>query len=210
LRHYSIQTTAIQAPPLNPGVFSMENRITGKDAGRMRGALCACGCAVALFLPYSLHAAEIIPSVGLTRSADGDQARGVVGLAVRAPLVKNLLDSEIGFSYRSQTYQGGALKVTSWPMTASAWLRFSSTLYAGGGIGWYNTTYHSPGGLYVNETHRETGVHLGGGIRLPMSPKAGLDLSGRYIFLSRNQDGLIPKNFNPDAWTTSLGLALQF
>ena len=154
---------------------------------------------------------EIIPSLGLTRAVDGDQARAAAGLAVRAPLVRGLLDTEVGVFYRSQEYYGGGLTVRSWPLTGSVWFTPLAPLYVGAGAGWYNTSYrYAPGSPYADETTQKLGLHLGGGVQLPLSRKAALDVSGRYVFLSSESSRLAAGKFNPDSWTTSVGLAFRF
>jgi hypothetical protein len=54
------------------------------------------------------------------------------------------------------------------------------------------------------------GVHLGGGVNLPIAPRLGLDLNGRYIFMQKEDDLQVPTTFNPDFWTLGLGLAISF
>ncbi|MBI5836801.1 MAG: outer membrane beta-barrel protein [Candidatus Eisenbacteria bacterium] len=154
---------------------------------------------------------QLIPSVGMTRSVDGDQARASVGIAARAPLMPGLLDAELGVSYRSQQYYGGTMTVRSWPLTASAWLTPMRPLYAGGGVGWYNTSYrYSAGSPGEDRTTQKLGLHLGGGMQLPLGRSVALDASGRYIFLGKEDSGLFPDKYNPDSWVTSVGLAIRF
>jgi hypothetical protein len=44
-----------------------------------------------------------------------------------------------------------------------------------------------------------------------MTPKLGLDLSGRYVFMQKDNNNVqVPTTFNPDFWSTSLGLAIKF
>ena len=43
-----------------------------------------------------------------------------------------------------------------------------------------------------------------------MAPGASLDLGGRYVMMRNQQDRLVPQTFDPDFWTTSLGLAIHF
>jgi len=159
------------------------------------------------------HAAEIIPSVGITRSArpgDSAQAQLSGGLAVRGELLP-LLKSEIGVSYRSEDRMNGALTTRMWPVTASLWLTPLPALYAGGGVGWYHTTLDYNDSLALpSETRQDFGVHVGGGLRVPLASSAALDLNGRYVFLQDQNSRLVPSTFDPDFWTTSVGLAIRF
>ena len=159
------------------------------------------------------QALEIIPSIGLTKSTDenaGD-AEAMGGLAIRATLMP-FLKAEGGISYRQDTFGDGALNVRQWPVTASLWATPFPVVYAGGGIGWYYTTFDYADEFQMeNTTDSQMGVHLGGGITLPMSPQLSLDLSGRYVFMQADSDNIqVPTTFNPDFWTTSLGLAITF
>lgn len=159
------------------------------------------------------QAFEIIPSLGITKSTDenaGD-ARGFGGVALRASLFP-FLKAEGGIGYRQDSFGGDDLRVRQWPVTASLWFTPLPMLYAGGGVGWYRTTLDFDASLPIEDsTSMETGVHLGGGLSVPIAPRLGLDLNGRYIFMQGDNDNVqLPTTFNPDFWTTSLGLAITF
>jgi len=158
------------------------------------------------------RAAEIVPSVGITRSLDngGAGATAFGGLALRARLAP-LVKSEIGVAYRSETYDDGDLAVRMWPVTASLWLNPVPTLYAGGGVGWYHTTLDYRSALsFPDATTQKFGAHLGGGMNIPILPMAAIDLNGRYVFMEKQQSQLPPNQFDPDFWSTSVGLAIKF
>jgi opacity protein-like surface antigen len=154
---------------------------------------------------------QIVPSVGMTRAVDGDDTSKISGgLAVRGDLLPFLM-AEIGASYRSDEYFGGDLDVRQWPVTASLYVRPVSAIYAGGGVGWYHTTFdYAEDTGVADRTSEEFGVHLGGGLQVPIAPIAALDLSGRYVMLRSQEAHLVPEKFDPDFWTTSLGLAIKF
>jgi|SRR5262245_17427242 len=157
------------------------------------------------------RAAEIVPSLGMTRAVDGDdQTKISGGLALRTNLAP-LLMTEIGASYRNDEFFGGDLNVRQWPLTASLYVTPVPSLYAGGGVGWYHTTfdYAESTGL-PNSTDEKFGVHLGGGLQIPLAPAVAIDLGGRYVFMQKQESPLIPEKFNPDFWTTSVGLAIKF
>jgi hypothetical protein len=157
------------------------------------------------------RAADIIPSVGITRAVNTDDntSRFSGGLSVRSDVARFLM-AEIGVSHRSEERSGGDLHIRQWPITTSLWLKLMPMLYAGGGAGWYHTTLGYAASLpFSDETHQQFGVHLGGGLRMPLAPMAGLDLNGRYVFLG-DVDQKRSTQFDPDFWTTSLGLAIKF
>lgn len=158
------------------------------------------------------QAVEIIPSVGITKSARdaGTSAAVYGGLALRGSVLP-LLKSEVGVAYRRESRLNDNLQVRMWPVTASLWLQPVSMLYAGGGVGWYHTTLDYAEALpLANETHQEFGMHVGGGFRVPLSSAAAIDLNGRYVFMDSQQSQLPPTTWDPDFWTTTLGLAIRF
>jgi hypothetical protein len=63
---------------------------------------------------------------------------------------------------------------------------------------------------FQDQTRQEFGVHVGGGVRVPVGPRASLDLGGRYVMLRDQEDPLVPERFDPDFWTADLGLAIRF
>lgn len=171
------------------------------------------GALAALILVMASSAAsalELVPSVGLTRSVDGDnEAKGQLGLALRADLVPNLLQTEIGASYRKETVSSD-VDLHMWPVTASLWLSPVRNFYAGAGVGWYQTTYNYHGALTLNdETTQEFGVHLGGGMKIPMGSALALDLGGRYVMMQDQESQLIADSFNPSFWSLTAGLAFR-
>lgn len=154
---------------------------------------------------------EIIPSLAMTKAVDSnDNTRMSYGLALRAPMAP-FLDAEIGVGYRKDEITAGLVERTQWPVTGSLWLKPTPMLYVGGGAGWYNTTLHYPNTLISNETTQDFGVHLGGGLSIPMVPNvATLDLNGRYVWLGDQTSQLPPQTFKADFWTTSLGVGFHF
>jgi hypothetical protein len=159
------------------------------------------------------RAFEIIPSVGITKSTDtnAEDAKGFGGLAIRASVLP-FLKAEGGIGYRQDSFAAGDVEVRQWPVTASLWVTPLSMLYAGGGVGWYRTTFDYRGTLpFEDSTRQKMGVHLGGGLNLPVTSRLGLDLNGRYVFMQKGDEDLqVPTSFNPDFWATSLGLAIEF
>ena len=165
----------------------------------------------AIIVPLPASAGEIVPSIGITRSMDGDgEAKVFGGLAIRGRVIP-FVKSEVGLSYRSESLNDGDLEVRMWPLTASLWLTPIPTLYAGGGVGWYHTTLEYDQALGLsNETEQKFGVHLGGGVAVPLAPMAAIDLQGRFIFMEKQRSQLPPNEFDPDFWSTSVGLAFRF
>ena len=165
-----------------------------------------------LVLAAYAHAGEIVPSMGVSKPVDSEgNAKMLGGLAVRGHLGP-LFMSEIGVGYRSESRFGDQLKLRQWPVTASLYVSPpNSIVYAGAGVGWYNTTfdYEESTGI-PDDTRQDFGVHLGGGFQVPFGEHMGVDLNGRYVMLQDQESHLIPEKFNPDFWQTSLGLAFKF
>jgi hypothetical protein len=158
------------------------------------------------------RAAQFIPSLGITKATDHNAGGGKIfgGVALRVPLLP-FISAEGGIAYRQESFASDDLKVRMWPVTASLWLTPVPMLYAGGGLGWYHTTYDYQGTLPLPDTTtRNVGVHLGGGVAVPLAPGFGLDLNGRYIFMQGDNGVQFPTQFNPDFWSTSVGLAIKF
>jgi hypothetical protein len=185
---------------------------TGRRAVTARLPVGALLLAVLAMTPAIGRAMEVIPSLGVSKATDtnaGD-AKFSAGVALRAPLLP-FLKLEGGIMYRQDTFFNDNLKVRMWPVTVSAWLAPFPVVYAGGGVGWYRTTYDYKTALPAKDwTTSKVGVHLGGGVCLPIAPKLALDLNGRYVFMQQNNDIDLPSSFNPDFWNASAGLAIQF
>lgn len=167
---------------------------------------------LALWTPAA-RAVELIPSVGLTGTRHQSDAETHLsgGLALRSGLFW-LLKSEVAVMYRSQEEAAAPATLHIWPVTASLWFSPTPLLYAGGGVGWYSTTIdYDSGALREDETDGEFGVHLGGGLRVPLSPLLTLDLGGRYVFLDDPKTEFEQvETLDPDTWTVSLGVAIGF
>lgn len=155
---------------------------------------------------------EIIPAVGMTKAVDGDDTKAFGSLGLRAHMTP-LFATEVGVGYRSEDRDDGMLKVRTWPVTASLWLTPGNVFYAGGGVGWYNMSFDYDDSLVPpleSHTEQEFGVHLGGGVRIPLAEKAALDFHGRYVMMRQQEDKLVPEKFDPDFWTMTAGLAIRF
>lgn len=171
----------------------------------------ACGVVAVLGVPTPARAGEIVPSIGFSRSADSDEAKSNLGLAIRGNLAGPAVQAELGTSYRSEERFNGDLKVKMIPITASLLVRPIPSLHADVGAGWYHTKYEYAEPLLLeDETKQDFGVHLGGGLQVPLAPRAALDLTGRYVFMKDQESKLVPTKFDPDFWNMSLGLALKF
>ena len=158
------------------------------------------------------RAAEIVPSVGLTRATSGDgDVKMFAGLAVRGSVLP-LVQSEIMVAYRNDPYFSGDLNVRMWPVTASLWVSPLPTFYVGGGVGFYHTTYDYKNTLpFQDQTKEQFGTHVGGGVTIPLVPAvASLDLNARYVHLNDTDAPISPLAVKQSFVSTSLGVAIKF
>ena len=133
-------------------------------------------------------------------------------MALRTGLAP-FIQSEIGVAYRREQFSGGSGAATTWPLTASLWVAPIPFLYAGGGAGWYHTSFTYPG-LTLTATAATTqqrfGTHVGGGMRMPLAPMVGLDLNARYVILDNPKNASVPSGYDPKFWSAALGLGVKF
>src|SRR5437867_2055355 len=114
-------------------------RLDSKRARRRASAIALIATALFMISATAATATELVPSVGLTRSADSDVTKSYVGVAMRGWLVPAVIQSEIGVAYRSEELYGGSLREKMIPVTASLLFRPVRTMHADGGVGWYHT-----------------------------------------------------------------------
>lgn len=158
------------------------------------------------------RSAEILPSIGMARPAKGGDSRLYTGIALRTGLAP-FIQSEIGVAYRKEQFSTGGVNATTWPVTGSLWLAPIPFAYAGGGVGWYHTSFSYPGvplSASAATTQQSFGTHVGGGLRMPLAPMVGLDLNARYVSLSKSSDSTIPTGYDPKFWSAALGLGVKF
>lgn len=158
------------------------------------------------------RAAEIVPSVGLTRATSGDgDIKSFVGIGMRKSVLP-MVKTELGVAFMKSPYFSGSLNVKMVPVTASLWLSPVPTFYFGGGVGYYHTTYDYSDQLpYPDESSEQFGTHLGGGVSIPVVPTiASVDLNARYVHLRDRQSPISPVSFEQSFISTSLGVAIKF
>jgi len=208
----SMTLATIDPPHLEVLMIQHRNH-TFRAASARAALLLAIGLSTFLCaIPPAATAFELIPSIGLTKAVDDKQgdAKAFGSLALRSPITP-FFDFEVGIAYREQSLFGDQLKLRMWPVTASVWVRPIPTLYAGVGVGYYPVTFDYNDALNIeNSTSDQFGIHVGAGASIPIAPKLGLDLNGRYVMLREEDSHLVPASFDPDFWNASVGLAIKF
>lgn len=127
------------------------------------------------------------PQVGYHKSPDADEGEFLYGGALRL-MVAPILGLEGSINYRQESYHDDALKVTSWPVMATALVYPIPNIYGLAGCGWYNTTFEYCVPLFddgeaIKETSSEIGWHFGGGVEIPLGTSMRLAGDIRYVFL---------------------------
>jgi len=121
--------------------------------------------------------------LGFARSTDADKTSLMPGAAARLSLLSFGIEGAI--YYKSENFENGAVKTTSYPVNITLLWKILPLLHAEGGIGWYSTKIDDSNILDAvrSETKSNTGYHLGAGIELPLS---GILLTAdvRYVFLN--------------------------
>ena len=169
---------------------------------------------LALFLSTgqrTAQAAQIVPSVGLSQSVDGDNSRMTLGLALRQSIAPRV-QAELQVAHRSEemSFYGQAVTMRTIPLTASVWVSPVPMFYVGGGVGVYAEAVEFENNLFPASSENEFGAHLGGGMKFSMTPMLGLDLQGRYVFLGEQSSQLSSGTFNPSFWSAAAGLVIGF
>jgi hypothetical protein len=150
--------------------------------------------ALALVAGVSIaNAVEIIPSAGLTRNVDSQQANMFGSLSVRGqvmPLLATSWASAIAASRTTRIFLGAA------PVTASTGHSVPA-FYAGGGVGWYNITFD-----YADAVTPCSGPLISSSARAAACAfwwrSAAVDPNGRYVMLrNQDEDRLIPEALQP-------------
>ncbi len=150
---------------------------------------------------------ELMPEVGMTRAVHGDRAvTGDVRLGLRTAWTR-FVKTEVDAAYREDQFDGGTVKMKSWPITGSVWIAPYLGLYAGGGIGWYNeTTRFGANAPFTNLTTQKFGEHVGGGYEAPLVGPVSLDLNLRYVWLEKSGFDEVNRNH----WNTAIGAGIRF
>lgn len=158
------------------------------------------------------HATEIMPSIGVSHPTNGGDSKLYTGIALRNSLAP-FVQTDLSVAYRKEEFSSFGATATTWPVTASVWLAPIPFAYAGGGVGWYPTSFSyqgAPAGVALAATDQRFGTHWGGGLRMPLAPMLGLDLNARYVVLQDKNDSSLPSNYNPEFWSMALGLGFKF
>ena len=170
---------------------------------------------LALFLSAgqrTAQAAQIVPSLGISKGVEGDsENRLTLALALRQSLAPRV-QAELQVAHRSEemSFAGQGVTMRTIPMTASVWVSPVPMFYAGGGVGLYAQAVEFENNLFPASSENEFGAHLGGGMKVSMTPLLGLDLQARYVFLGDQTSSMSSGSFDPSFWSAAAGLIIGF
>lgn len=171
---------------------------------------------VFLFVLTAAQAQSITagPQLGYYKSQDADNASVMIGGALRVKL-----SSSFGFegsiNYKREKFDDGNVKVTSYPVMATAMIYIIPIVYGAAGAGWYNVRYEyselykSDEYGYKDETKQRFGYHLGAGAQLPVG-NVVLTGDARYVFLDLKLDNLPSlKSFKSNFYVLTAGILFR-
>lgn len=169
---------------------------------------------LALFLSAgqrTAQAAQIVPSVGVSKISDADDSRFTMALALRQSLAPRV-QAELQVAHRSEemSFSGQNVTMRTIPLTASLWVSPVPMLYVGGGVGMYAQAVEFENNLFPASNENDFGAHLGGGMKFSMTPMLGLDLQARYVFLGDQTSSMSSGSFDPSFWSAAAGLIIGF
>lgn len=130
----------------------------------------------------------------LVHVQESDDNVGMPGVFVR--LGDGFFGLEGTVDYRTEDFAGD-VKVKTWPVTASLLVRPIPIVFAGAGLGWYNTTVDYNSAALDNQTESTLGYQFGGGVQLPIAPTLSFVADARYHFVDYEFDD-VPSGFNFD------------
>lgn len=140
------------------------------------------------------------PHVAYTKVADADDGNYLIGGHLEMMLAP-ILGIQGAVDYRSaepfgDTIYPDAVKVRSIPITATARIYLPTPAFSpflGLGAGWYHVKYDYSEQIedqlgFKDENVSTFGWHLGGGAKIPISPRFSLGGEARYTFVDPDRD----------------------
>jgi hypothetical protein len=153
------------------------------------------------------------PMAGFLRARGSDHGAWFGGAVARAYLFPALA-AEASISVHQDRFEGGAVRITQWPVQVTGLLFPFAALpvdpYLLAGAGWYYTRVHTRGSFasFKDETDKTFGAHVGAGVEL--RPQGPFVIFGdvRYIWLRPTTDAVEDSDFS--YWQVTLGIGFAF
>ena len=187
-------------------------------------------CAIASLWPARAQGSgEYGPHIAYSKAVDSDKGNYLVGGHMELHLAP-FLGLRGAVDYRSSERfavggpQAGSVRIRSVPVTLSGRLYLplnpSASPFLQGGAGWYHVSYDYSNTLQQaaglsDESVTTFGWHVGGGLRLALSPSVSVSGEAQYIFVdpqkrldSEVRDKI--RSLDYDTTTFGLGLSIAF
>ncbi|MEW6507991.1 MAG: hypothetical protein AB1432_09630 [Bacteroidota bacterium] len=145
----------------------------------------------------SAQSLSIGPQVAYVKTSDAEKGVWMPAGAVRLNLGGLAIEGSIG--YKTEEYEDGVIKATSYPIMATAMLKLLPLIHVEAGLGWYNTKIEYSGifASFPSETQREVGYHAGAGIELDLG-SAIITGDLRYVKMGNLKDLKISNDLKSD------------
>ncbi len=172
---------------------------------------------------------EYGPHLAYSKAADSDEGNYLVGGHMEFKLapflgVRGAVDYRSSERFRIASEEGGLVRVKSIPVTVSGKLYLpltpSASPFMQAGAGWYRVVYDYSGvveqatGL-SDQSVTTFGWHVGGGLRLALSPRVSLSGEAQYVFVDpeKELDTEVReqiRNLDYNSATFGVGLSVAF
>jgi opacity protein-like surface antigen len=169
---------------------------------------------VVFFLAFTFSTMQaqgiaIGPHVGYYKAKNATEGSVLFGGTLRLKLSSAFaIEGTIG--YKQEKYDNGDIKVTGYPVTASALIYILPIVYGEAGAGWYNTKTEYSGvySAFDDETNSDFGYHFGGGVELALDH---VILTGdiKYVFLKYKFDKVPGQEVDANFYVISAGILFE-
>jgi len=168
--------------------------------------------ALAPAVPANAITLLVGPNAGWSYTSDSEISAPIFGGAARVHLL-DFISAELAVSYRSEDVEGGGT-IDTVPIQVSGMLHIVPAVHATLGVGWYEVDANLDAvGMTLgsfDDQASDFGLHLGGGVDVPLSTRLLLNLEARYVFLGYDlSDATNLLDVKADYLQLSAGILLQ-
>jgi len=154
------------------------------------------------------------PQLGYFRAIDADEGNIMGGIAARLKFIE-IFGIEASINYRQEKYLNNSVTVKNWPVMLTGLVYPLPYVYAGVGVGWYNSNYSYNNNLLeldlTSDTKQRFGWHFGGGVEFPIGQLGKVVGDLRYVFLDYDFNEFPGSNdVNADFYVFTIGFLLGF
>ena len=155
----------------------------------MKHALWTLGLLALAVVPTSLAQADPLewsvgPHFGWAKTTADDRNTALVGGATRLTIGQRL-GGELAVDWRTDDLESGEIRTI--PVQVSGLLYVLPAVHLTAGVGWYHVDASFDAVkdrlVHFNDSTWDSGMHLGGGIDIPLGPRSKLTAEARYVWL---------------------------